>query len=726
MKNLMKRIRAFSFHLGLVEQAQIVASTGVIVMMVTIIGANVVLNKAIGFLEFLSIITVGVIGFAGVYFSLKYGRQFEEQNRELVALNTIARAVNGSINLPTIFDNVLKTVTSLLKNEYSWLYILEKDSLALKNSSGTEAVFFSSAALSHLRSLNWMQTIRTNDDTAHPDMPSLHDDITRLHIASWVCVPLRSGERLAGVIILGSRGSDFFSPNKINLISAFGNQINVALNNAQLFSQLRQSQEQYADLFEHSPDMYHLIDRSGTIIGCNQTEAATLGYDKAEIVGNPLSRLYPEDQHARLAEFIRTTFEHELEARDEEHQMLHQDGTILDVSVNASFVRSEQGVPVSLRCVVRDITAKKKFEEKIIQAQKIDSIGNLAGGIAHDFNNILTSIGNAAAIMQRRVTPRHKLAPFIDIISTASQRGAKLTTQLLTFARHTLTELHPVDLHHILEETLALFEPGIPPGVTVVRRCATTEVLINGDEGHVQQSLLNILLNARDAMPDGGEITIETSVNPREPSVTLVISDTGTGMTHSVQQHIFEPFYSTKEVGKGTGLGLSVVYGVMKSHNGSIAVHSAPMKGSSFVLTFPLLEHSAREPERKPSPILPGNGESVLIVDDEPTIGLTLTTMLKDWGYEAHSVQSGKEALAVLTARQFDLLILDLNMPDMDGEKLFRKIKRNKFSGRIIISSGYNHTLADETEFSRNVDGFLRKPYDEHELAAKLHAVLTL
>ncbi len=726
MKNILRRLRAFSFHLGLVEQAQMVASTGVIVMMVTIISANIVLKETIGFLEFISIITVGVIGFAGVYFSLKYGRQLEDQNRELVALNAIAQAVNRTMNLPTIFETVLTTVTALLKNEYGWLYILDKDSLTLKNSSGAASAFFADAALAHMRSLDWMQVIRTHRETRHPDMPPCHEDLAPLHIASWVCVPLRSADRLAGVIILATRASDFFSPNKINLISAFGNQINVALNNAQLFSQLRQSQEQYADLFEHSPDMYHLIDRSGTIIGCNQTEAATLGYDKKEIVGNHLSRFYPEEQHGRLNGFIRTTFDDEREARDEEHQMLHRNGTLLDVSVNASLVVNEQGVPVSLRCVVRDITRKKQFEEKIIQAQKIDSIGNLAGGVAHDFNNILTSIGNAAAIMQRRMAKRNALMPFIEIIATAAQRGAKLTTQLLTFARRTPTQLHPVDLHHIIDETIALFVPGIPPGVRITRHLAPVQVLINGDEGHVQQSLLNILLNARDAMPQGGEITVATSVNADEHSVTLVVSDTGTGMPASVQQHIFEPFYSTKDIGKGTGLGLSVVYGVMTSHNGSIAVKSRPNKGSSFALTFPRLDDCSFAPPSALVPISMGGGESVLIVDDEPTIGFTLATMLRDLGYEAHSVQSGKEALEILASRQFDLIILDMNMPDMNGEKLVRKIKRNKFSGKVIISSGYNHSLADEAAFSKKIDGFLSKPYLEHELAAQLHAVLAV
>jgi PAS domain S-box-containing protein len=726
MKNFLLRLRAFSFHLGLVEQAQIVASTGVVVMMVTIIAANILLNKTIGLLEFTSILTVGVIGFAGVYFSLKYGRQFEEQNRELVALNTVAQAVNLTMELGSIFENVLSTVMRLLKNEYGWLYILEKNSLELKSSGGTAQAFFDPSSLNPPASLAWMQSVHTSSDPGPADMPPLHPRLASLRVASWAFVPLRTADRLAGVMILASGSSAFFSQNKINLISAFGNQINVALNNAHLFSQLRQSQEQYADLFEHSPDMYHLIDRHGMIIGCNQTEASTLGYDKREIVGSHLRSIYPEEQHARVDEFIRSTFELEREARDEEHQMMRRDGTMLDVSVNSSFMFNEIGVPVSLRCVVRDITEKKKFEEKILQAQKIDSVGNLAGGVAHDFNNILTSIGNAAAIMQRRVTARHKLHPFIDIIATAAQRGAKLTTQLLTFARRTSTELHPVDLHQILDETIALFETGLPPTIEIVRRYESMPVFISGDEGQVQQSFLNLFLNARDAMPDGGRITVSTSANPNESSVTASVSDTGTGMTPTVKQHIFEPFFTTKENGKGTGLGLSVVYGVIKSHNGSIAVQSVLKKGSVFSLTFPLLSSRKGRTSAEPGRVSPGKGESVLIVDDEAMICFTLSTMLKDLGYAPHAVQSGKEALEALAARGFDIIILDMNMPQMSGEKLFQKIKRKKFPGRILISSGYSDTVTGDDAFVKAVDGFLRKPYVEHELAAKLQAVLTL
>ncbi|HLP16121.1 MAG TPA: ATP-binding protein [Bacteroidota bacterium] len=726
MKKIFHRLRAFSFHLGLVEQAQIVASTGVVVMMVTIISANIVLNKTIGFFEFISIVTVGVIGFTGVYFSLKYGRQFEEQNCELVALNTVAQTVNRMMELGTIFETVLTTVTGLLKNEYGWLYIIENETLVLKRSSGVLTTFFDAGSLHSQASLQWLQSIHTSKETRRDEMPPLHPQVGAHRIASWVVVPLRTADRCAGAIILASSSSDFFSQNKINLISAFGNQINVALNNAHMFSQLKKSQEQYADLFEHSPDMYHLIDRSGTIIGCNQTEAATLGYDKQEIVNTHLTRIYPSDQHAKVQEFIRCTFELEREARDEEHQMIRRDGTRIDVSVNSSFVYNEIGVPVSLRCVVRDITEKKKFEEKIIQAQKIDSIGNLAGGVAHDFNNLLTSIGNAAAIMKRRVTTQHKLFPFIEIITLAAQRGAKLTTQLLTFARRTPAELHTVDLHLILDETLALFETGVPDSVTIARQDEPMPVFINGDEGQIQQSILNILLNARDAMPDGGSIAISTAVNPHDRTVTLSVTDTGTGMDVSVKQHIFEPFYTTKESGKGTGLGLSVVYGVMKSHNGSVSVTSTPGKGSTFALTFPLLWEQAAQPSDSAVKISKGNGETVLIVDDEAMICYTLSTMLKDLGYAPHSVQSGKEALELLGERSFDLMILDMTMPQMNGEKLFQKIKRKKFPGRILISSGYNDAITTNESFVKNVDGFLRKPYVEHELASKLQAVLTM
>lgn len=725
MRKFLEKIRSYTFTIGLVEQAQIVASTAVIVIMVTIIAANILLKKELGYLDFIGILTVGVIGFASVYFSLKYGRQIEEQRRELEALNTVSQVVGQSINLNYIFSNILQSVTRILKTEYGWLYIIQGDRVILKNSFGSGSGFFSDFILANKSFIEWISGVRTEKETNFTEGIVFHDNLRTLGILSWVAVPLKVGDRTEGMLLLASTMKDFFPARKINLISAFSNQIGVALNNAHLFDKLRESEERYVDLFENSPDMYHLVNRDGIIVGCNKTESQILGYNKSEIIGNEMALLYPEETREKVNSVIRESFQFRREIRGSEEQMVMKNGQLLDVSVNTSLVYNENGSPVLMRCLVRDITEKKKLELKIMQAQKIDSIGNLAGGIAHDFNNILTSIMGASSIMKRRITAKNKIYPFVDIIETASIRGKSLTNQLLTFARRTPVEFRPINIHNVLEETLRIFEPSVKPMITIKRLFSESPAIINGDDGQIQQALLNLFINARDAMPNGGELSIETTVDAvAKNSLTLRVTDNGVGMSKSIQQHIFVPFFSTKEQGKGTGLGLSVVYGVIQSHNGTISFTSEPNVGTSFTLSFPLYKDYPTEMISPPVKKVVKGTESVLIVDDEKFVRMTLQTMLEDLGYSVTVAKSGREAITTLRKKKrFDLILLDMNMPEIGGKKVFEEIKLLKITSPVIISSGYSDDILGE-DFSRQVDGFLQKPYRIEELSKKLRDVL--
>jgi PAS domain S-box-containing protein len=726
MRKFLKRVQSISFNLGLVEQAQIVASTAVIVMMVTIITANILIKKEFGVLDFISILTAGTIGFASVYFSLKYGQQLEEQRRDLEALNTVAQVVSKSINLNYIFSNALQNVARILKTEYGWLYILQGDTLELKKTFGADFSFFSNKMLSSKTFLEWTQEIRTNAETNTTDGIVFHNNIHELNIISWVSVPLKVADKTEGILLLASVTKEFFPERKVSLIAAFSNQISVALNNAHLFDKLTESEKRYADLFEHSPDMYHLVDNDGIIVNCNVTESQTLGYAKTDIIGKHLTFLYPVEMHAHINNFLINSFGEKKEIHGSEEQMITQTGNLIDVSVKTSLVYDENNNPVLMRCVVRDITEKKMLEQKIMQAQKIDSIGNLAGGIAHDFNNILTSIMGASSIMRRRMRPTNKIYPFVDIIETASTRGKSLTNQLLTFARRTPIEFHPINLNVIIDETLRIFEPSANSVINIVRDFSPMPAIINGDEGQIQQAILNLLINARDAMPSGGKLVIQTIVDiKKEKTVVVNVSDSGTGMSKEVQQQIYVPFFSTKGQGKGTGLGLSVVYGVMKSHNSTVSFTSDVGKGTTFSLSFPLYDKIPLEMYVSQARKVVGGHEDVLVVDDEEFVRQTLCTMLSDMGYSVTSAAGGKEAIAILSKRKkFDLVLLDMNMPQIGGKKVFEKIKSLKLKCKVIISSGYSDAILEEKKFAKNIDGFLQKPYKIEELARKVREVL--
>ena len=726
MKNILQRLRSFTLKFGLVEQAQIVASTAVIVMMVTIISANIILQKEFGLLDFVSVTTAGVIGFASVYFSLKYGRQLEEQRRELEALNTVALVVSKSINLNYIFSNALQNVAHSLKTEFGWLYVLQGDRLELKQTFGAEFGFFSDKMLSSRTFLEWTEQLRTNKDTNKTEGIVFHTNLQMLEIASWVSVPLRVADKSEGILLLASTSKEFFPERKVNLIAAFSNQISVALNNAHLFDKITESEKRYADLFEHSPDMYHLVNRDGIIINCNLTESQVLMYPKSEIIGKHLTFLYPPEMHPHIHAMLQRSFNEKDEVRGSEEQMKTQDQRIIEVSVNTSLVYDENGKPVLLRCVGRDMTEQKFLEQKVMQAQRIDTIGNLAGGVAHDFNNILTSIMGASSIMRRRLSPSNKNYQFVEIIETAATRGKSLTNQLLTFARRSPVEFHPVNLHDIIEETLRMFEPSVKPFIEVKRSYSEQYAIINGDEGQIQQARLNLFINARDAMMNGGTLTVSTDVDPDElNSVTVTISDNGVGMSADVKKQIFVPFFSTKQQGKGTGLGLSVVYGVIKSHDGAISFVSEPEKGTTFSVTFPLVKGIPKEIFAPSHRKITGGSESVLVVDDEEFIRLTLSTMLTDLGYSVTAAAGGKEAIDLLTKRKkYQVILLDMNMPQVSGKKVFQKIKSLKLKSKVIISSGYNDAIIEGSTFAKQIDGFLQKPYKIEELAKKVRDVL--
>jgi PAS domain S-box-containing protein len=730
-----RNLRKFRTTLGTVEQAQLVISITVIVSLVTILTVRRTSAHSIDLLLFGSVLTVGIFGFMIVYFTLRYGRLLEEQKQELLALNTFAESVNRAIDMQYLLQTALHEVMRLLDIEYGWIYRVDGSHFILSATKGTEELDLSivNTALDiHHKQLDWCRSPRI---AKLPKHSSVHAVWEFVPLESWASVPIMTKDQLSGLIVAASKNSSAFSHKQIDLMAAFANQIGIAMENAMLFERVRKSEERYVDLFENSPDMSHIVDQEGIIISCNQTEANRLGYRKDELVGHSVLKLYTTEYHPKVKQLLREMFEQNWELKGIEERFLMRNGDPVDVSVNASIMRDVKGT-MFIRSVARDISEKKKLEDKIIHAQRIDSIGNLAGGISHDFNNILTSILGSTAIMKRKMKRDDPWYRFVDIIETAAKRGAGLTRQLLAFARKGATEFRPIVVNDIIEETLRLFERSTDKSITLHKEFTNAVCLINGDDGQLQQSLLNILINARDAMPEGGTISIQSAkvrfdesntvpeVRPGEYAV-ITIRDTGIGMSHDTLQHIFEPFYTTKDQGKGTGLGLSVVYGVVNSHNGFITVHSDLGHGAIFTLHFPLLPVTEIPKRASRTTTLKHGTEHILVVDDEKEVGTVISGMLNDLGYRVMVVDSGRKAVALYkTGSRFDIVILDMNMPKMSGKDTFIKLKEIDNHIRVIISTGYSNRSIDTTQLRDDVSGFLQKPYQLEELSSILRIVL--
>ena len=730
--------RKFRASLGPVEQAQVVVSAAVVGTLVTILVVRMSggMYRTPEWLLFGSILTVGVFGFLIVLLTLKYGRLLEEQKQELLALKTMAESVNRAVDRRYLIENALQTLTVLLDIETAWLFQLDGFRLSAAASRGTDGLHPPIALTPGDLTEEEVHAIRA---------PQVHKAPAKSRSAwpdgllqSWASVPILMKDQLFGLIVVGSRNRTALTSKQLDLMSAFANQIGVAVENALLFDRVRKSEERYTNLFEHSPDINFLVNREGIIVSCNQTAASHLGFTKEELVGYPVFSLYPAADHEQARARLREIFDNARDIAGIEERLIKQTGEIIDVSVNTTLMPGDAETPALVHTVARDITEKKRLDAQIIHAQRIDSIGNLAGGISHDFNNILTSILGSTAIMKRKMKKTDTWYHFADIIETAARRGAALTRQLLTFARKGAVHFRPVVIPDIIEETLRLFERSIDKTITISYSPPTEFSLINGDDGQIQQALLNILINARDAMPDGGMITVQAAVD-RVPErliipgfdarpgdyVTITVTDTGVGMDSRTLERIFEPFFTTKERGKGTGLGLAVVYGVANAHGGYVTVRSVPGSGSTFILHFPLLSGAEGYRRSSRQTRMARGTERVLVVDDETEVGEIIGNMLTSLGYQTTIVDSGRKAVALIRKKErFDVVVLDLNMPKMSGKDTLIKLRAIDQRLPIVISTGYSDQMAALGELRDRANAFLQKPYQLEELSSALRAVL--
>lgn len=502
---------------------------------------------------------------------------------------------------------------------------------------------------------------------------------------------------------------------------------------------LRQSEERYRTLFEESKDVIYISSVNGRFIDVNQAGVELFGYSsKEELLKVDIARdlyLNPNDRRVFHRLIEQTGF-----VRDLELTLQRKNGERIAVLETSTAVRNEKNEIVAYRGIIRDITQRKMLEEQLRQAQKLQSIGTLAGGIAHDFNNILgIIIGYVSRLSRDKLSPE-RLEQSVEAILKAAERGAGLVRQLLTFARQTDVQLESVHLNSIVEEVARMIRETFPKSITLSLDLTHHLPSIVADSTQLHQALLNLCLNAKDAMPAGGQLVIATEVVDgkdlrkrtskaiEDSYVCLRVSDTGTGMDSATLNRIFEPFFTTKSRGGGTGLGLAVVYGIVDSHRGFIDVTSEVGRGTTFRLYFPNPQVDVKQIEKASQAFhdIRGGSETVLVVEDEAMLLELLKSTLEGKGYRVLPARDGIEAIDQYRqyAREVAVVLSDVGLPRMSGIETCLELKRINPTVKLILASGYLDPAMKQELVGVEAREFIQKPYNPDEVLRRVRAVI--
>lgn len=502
------------------------------------------------------------------------------------------------------------------------------------------------------------------------------------------------------------------------------------------------------EMLESATVWINTLDTNGNVIIWNKAAEKISGFSKEEVIGNSniWEWLYPDQQYresinAKAFEIIKS----ELRIEDFQTTIKCKNGDHRIISWYSNNLSDDCGMPVGSIAMGIDITDQKhqqdeklKLENQIIQLQKMESIGRLAGGIAHDFNNLLTAILGTTELALMKLNNSSDYYQSFITIKKASESAANLTRQLLLFSRKQTAELKIINLNELMNNTGSMISRLIGENIELIIRPHDNLCNINADPAQIEQIFINLSVNARDAMPEGGTLAIETSMIYLDddycrlhPQLTpgnyvmLSLSDTGTGMSKEIQEHIFEPFFTTKETGKGTGLGLATVYGAVKQNNGAIEVYSEVHHGTTFKIFFPCVEDTISVSDSK-NFYFPEGNETILVVEDNTHVIEFVHDILKRLGYNILSSLNGQEALK--QSEDYDgiihLLLTDVILPGMNGKILAEQIKKLRPDIKILFNSGYTGDIISRSGIIEEGFHFISKPFSAHELSHKIRAIL--
>jgi two-component system, cell cycle sensor histidine kinase and response regulator CckA len=558
-------------------------------------------------------------------------------------------------------------------------------------------------------------------------------------LVDWLGVPLTVNHRTFGSLVVQSYSQTArFTDRDKEILTFVSRQLAGAIEHKRNEQALRRSEARHRSLVQTAVHGIYRSSYEGRFLDVNPALIGMLGYNSpAEVLAlDPEQDVFVDPrEHSRLIEEFRRTGRMD----GFEVRWKRKDGSAITVRISGRAVASADEPADVLEAIAEDITERRVLEDQFRQAQKMEAVGRLAGGIAHDFNNLLMVISGYTEVLLSQLDPSHPLHLKAQSIQQASDRATTLTRQLLAFSRKQLLELKVVDVNAIVADMERLLRPLIGENIDLSTRLAADVGCTRADAGQLEQVIMNLVVNAKDAMPNGGKIVIRTDIANLDesyrrehtfikpgPYVMIAVRDTGHGMDRDTQARIFEPFFTTKEKGKGTGLGLSTVYGIIKQSGGYIFVQSEVGRGTSFTIYLPRVDEPSEVHGVTPaSAATSGGSETVLLVEDEESVRQLVRETLETRGYRVLEAENGQTALA--TAQRFqeniDLLITDVVMPGMSGHELVQQLLKLRPEVKVLYLSGYTED-AFAAEGAPENKAFLQKPFTLQNLSRKVREVL--
>ena len=505
---------------------------------------------------------------------------------------------------------------------------------------------------------------------------------------------------------------------------------------------LRESEERFRGIFEHAPIGMADVDTNLRMVKVNETLCQMLGYSMEELTGKTFPEItFPEDINKDLV-LAGRLLKGEIQSYQLEKRYIKSNGEVMWGFLTAALFRDKDGKPIYGVGMLEDISERKEMEEQLRQSQKMEAIGQLAGGIAHDFNNLLIVINGYTDLSLGRLKDDDPIYKHLSEVRTAGERAASLTRQLLAFSRKQMLQLKLTDLNSVLADMEKMLCRLIGENINLTTVLGKDLKPVLADRVQMEQVILNLAVNARDAMPDGGQLIIETaSVNLDEeyahhhlsvkpgPYVRLAVTDTGEGIPSEIQQRIFDPFFTTKKAGKGTGLGLSTVYGIVKQMSGSISVDSSVGMGTIFTINLPAAQSGVSKQDGSTAPFrVPRGTGTILLAEDDEVVRHLIRVTLELAGYKVLEAADGATALAMCEqySESIDLLLTDIVMPGMGGHELGHKFANLRPGVGILYMSGYTDDAALKHEIVTEGLEFIQKPFSPAALIAKIKSILSV